>query len=744
VALAAMSLICAPASATPAAGAQNGPVTFFVAPNGRDNWSGRLAEPEATGADGPFATLRRARDAVRKLKGQGSGQPGMAVRVLVRGGRYFLDEPLVLGPEDGGSSEFPVEYAAYPGEKPILSGGREITNWQPYQGKVLRASVAEAKGQKWKFRQLFRKGQCQVRARTPNFDPRNPVYGGWLFMEGPAEPGSTLAFKYRAGSLGRHWSKPQEAEVNVFPGANWHNDIIPIASVDETNRIIRLARHTRRGVDAWPGLRPEPSQQPLASWWTMASPYTAGNRFLVENVLEELDQPGEWFWDSEEATLYFWPPDDDARETEVVLPRLNRLLDLRGVAHVTISGLTFMETNGGDNQLPPGGDGYGPMFPLAGLAYCGDAVHLQDAAYCVIQENRFVNVGGNGILLEGHTYRNTIRRNVISRCGANGICLLGNVGKHPLDNLVSDNWIRRVGLLDKYSSGIFLGVSRGNLIQHNLIEDVPHQAINLGNNGFGRNFVEYNEIHRPAQELSETAAINSWMEYSGSLATTAPRSGHVIRYNLITDMRGSSGQEAELASGTIMAIAIFLDNDTSNTLVWGNVIIRCPVGVSLHGGHGNQVENNIFANCSVAVWHCPYDHPALWRGQYVARNILYFTQPEAPAARQSVPFYLDGWSEKEIALQDENLLFNTHGGEYPVCSDYRGEAPWRRQRSFREWQALGFDAHSVIADPLFADAGHDDYRLRPGSPALQLGFQAIEFSRLGPRVGPPDRTETPR
>jgi hypothetical protein len=48
------------------------------------------------------------------------------------------------------------------------------------------------------------------------------------------------------------------------------------------------------------------------------------------------------------------------------------------------------------------------------------------------------------------------------------------------------------------------------------------------------------------------------------------------------------------------------------------------------------------------------------------------------------------------------------------------------------WQALGLDIHSVVADPMFVDAAADNYRLKPHSPALALGFQAIPVDRIGP------------
>src|SRR5262249_58040466 len=94
---------------------------FFVATDGSDENPGTAARP--------FATLARARDAVRKLKAD--GPPTAAVTVLIRGGTYPLKDPLVFGPEDSGTQEHPVLYAAYPGETPVLSGGEDASRRAP-------------------------------------------------------------------------------------------------------------------------------------------------------------------------------------------------------------------------------------------------------------------------------------------------------------------------------------------------------------------------------------------------------------------------------------------------------------------------------------------------------------------------------------------------------------------------------------------------------------------------------------
>ncbi len=91
---------------------------FYVAPTGNDQWSGELAAANPAGDDGPFATLTRARDAIRQLKYHNQGQLDRPVEVLVRGGNYHLTEPLRLSAGDSGTKRYPVRYQAYPVTSP--------------------------------------------------------------------------------------------------------------------------------------------------------------------------------------------------------------------------------------------------------------------------------------------------------------------------------------------------------------------------------------------------------------------------------------------------------------------------------------------------------------------------------------------------------------------------------------------------------------------------------------------------
>src|SRR6516225_2733927 len=124
--LAAALVALAAVSFVPAAGASPFPADFFVATNGNDSWSGKLAAPNAAGNDGPFATLAHARDTVRALKSKGLKAP---VTVMIHGGKYFLEDTVVFSADDSGTREALITYQAYPGERPVLSGGRRVTGW---------------------------------------------------------------------------------------------------------------------------------------------------------------------------------------------------------------------------------------------------------------------------------------------------------------------------------------------------------------------------------------------------------------------------------------------------------------------------------------------------------------------------------------------------------------------------------------------------------------------------------------
>ena len=173
--------------------------TFYVATNGNDSWSGKLAAPNAAGTDGPFAGIAAAQKAVRAWLADNPGKP---VTVLIAGGTYRLTGPIVFTPEDSGTEAAPVTYSALPGQTPVFSGGQAITGWRQGEGNLWVAEVPEVKAGGWYFHQLFVNGQRRTRARTPN--------EGYLQTAGPInalnrqaamrDPATKRGFRYNAGT----------------------------------------------------------------------------------------------------------------------------------------------------------------------------------------------------------------------------------------------------------------------------------------------------------------------------------------------------------------------------------------------------------------------------------------------------------------------------------------------------------------------------------------------------------------
>jgi len=710
-------------------------VTFHVAVRGNDAWSGTLAEPNLEGTDGPFATLRRARDAVRQTQAEaGGGGARRPVTVAVHGGKYFMEEPLVLTEQDGGASGAPVIYTAAPGERPVLSGGRRVTGWRPYRDGILHADLPGSGGGKWPFRQLFCNGIRMPRARWPRPDPADPLHTGWASIEGPAGEDGTMAFRYKRGAFRHHWAKPTEVEVNVYPFVGWLMKTVPIAKIDEAERTITLA-YTSWDFDVFP--------------WYMAGPFRAGNRCYVENALEDLDLPGQWCFDSEEGVVYFRPPAEcgSIDECEVVVPALDSLITIRGASWLTVSGFTFTETLDGDNVHPQGTYGLGAMAIRAGPRDVGNALQLRAASHCRIERNHFRDVGGNAVYLLDNAERNVVRHNEISGAGANGICVAGSPLRHPVLNEISDNHIHHCGVLNKYIAGVTLGASDGNFVRHNRIEHMPHHAVNLADNPNGRNFIEYNEIRWVCREIADNAAINCWMELGGR---DAMRRGHVIRFNYIADVYGAEMVDGKLVrSRQFPTSGIYLDNHASNCLVYGNIIVRCGMaGILIHNGRDNIIENNIFIDCgsnvrlqdviiSLEYWK---DFRGFMTGNVFERNICLQTGPK------DVLFVLEvtQGADRVLARSSGNV-FCRPAGDYrlrhsnwlaeqeAVGAGGEEDEPFERIDTLDKWQALGFDTDACLEDPCFVDPDNDDYRLRPESPALKRGFQPIDVSRIGVR-----------
>ncbi|MFA0748524.1 MAG: hypothetical protein ACO2PL_09415, partial [Armatimonadota bacterium] len=276
-------------------------VTFYVAVNGNDSWSGRLPSPNRTKTDGPFATLKRALEAVKTLKEQQGGTLRQPVTIYLRGGTYFLTEPITITPEHSGTEKFPVTIAAYRNERPILSGGRKIVGWKPTTvngRKVWVAEIPEVKEGKWFFRQLWVNGKRAIRARHPNKGYLQVAEVLDVTPQTQWHEGQKR-FRFQEGDL-KAWSTVSDAEIVVMN--RWVESRLPVVKVDESQRVVECAKRSVFKLDV-------------------------GDPYYLEHCLEVLDAPGEWFLDKRTGTLYYMPREgEDMKTAEAIAPALPQII----------------------------------------------------------------------------------------------------------------------------------------------------------------------------------------------------------------------------------------------------------------------------------------------------------------------------------------------------------------------------------------------------------------------------------
>jgi parallel beta-helix repeat protein len=507
-------------------------------------------------------------------------------------------------------------------------------------------------------------------------------------MKTPDEiaPAYKNRFEFRAGAI-RRYAHPEDAEIHIFPSWGWVNSILYVKEIDYSTRTVRVEENSSASEE----LR-------------------VGNRYYVSNVREELDAPGEWFLDKRTGVLSLWPQHVDFARRGVVAAKLDRLIELKGdvanrqwVENISIRGLQFTDTTYSRDIGV-----YSPMDA---------AIWLSQARNCVIEGNIFRNVGGYAARLENSSTRNEFVGNEVGHAGQGGVVLAGNIPTQPKDNLIAGNWMHHLGQVYKHVAGVYGITASGTRVAHNRFEHLPRYAVSfkgLNNDSYShRNVVEYNDMLSTNLETNDTGAIEF-------LGREKMDSGNVIQYNRILDVVGMKSMPDGKEVSPYMTWGIYLDDYTSGTLVRGNLVARHEWGgVSIHGGKNNTIENNIFIDgAQHQMWYDPIDDFSI--NNKFNRNIMVWRAPDAVLYKQT-----RRPPSQVISASDHNLFW--HIKDKTIFNRPNVTPLGDLQR----WRAGGFDANSVMADPLFVNAAKDDYRLKPGSPALKLGFQPIPFEKIG-------------
>lgn len=623
-----------------------------AAPSGFDETQGDIG-----------AAVAAARDA------RASGAVG--VEIVLADGVYRLTAPVVLTSEDSGVEGGPLVIRAEHPRQAMLSGARALApQWRDWQGGIVVADVSGPS-----FDGLFVNGEKQMRARYPNYDPDVRVYNGY------AEDALAPA---RAGN----WSRPETGYFHALHSGRWGGWHYRILGVDEDGGV-RLSE----GVG---------NNRPSAPHETF--------RF-VENILEELDAPGEWFFDEAEGKLYFFPPEGlDLAAAVVAGAYTENLIELRGAADnpvrfVEIDGLGFAETAMTFMKTTE------PLLRSDWMIHRGGAILFDGVEDSAVRNSVFKDLGGNAVFISGYNRRVVVAGNEIVDAGAGGVNVVGRVDAvrspsmtyaaftpyealdltegpksedYPSAITIEDNLIHRIGIIEKQVAGVQISMASGVTVRANSIYETPRAGINIGDGNWGGHVLENNDVFDTVLETGDHGAFNSWgrdrfwlpdREAMDALVKAHPelifldaRETVVIRNNRFQSDHGWD---------------IDLDDGASNYRIYNNVCLSG--GLKLREGFKRVVENNILINNSF--------HPHVWfedSGDVFRRNIV---------MTDYKPIWVEHWGE-EI---DFNL--------FPSG------------RALEKSRKLGLDEHSVSASIAFVDPEKGDYRVPEGSPALALGFE---------------------
>lgn len=662
----------------------NGQV-IYVSTRGNDKWNGSEKKP--------VASLVRAQELARAYGRDTS------VDIVFEDGIYYLPGTVQFTGQDSKDYPATVTLRARHEGKAVISGGQQIRlDWKQEAGNIYVASVPAGMD----IDQLYVAGLRQPMARFPNAQPgkQRNVYDTWV-LDHQAQPNPEMdPLQPERIAL---WKNPEGGYVHAMHTALWGDMHWEIKGKNEDG--------TLQLEGGWQNNRPS-GMHPLY-------------RF-VENIKEELDVPGEWYYDRSESKLYYMPlPEIDLDEAKVEIVRLKHLIEFNGtkenpVRGIHLQGLTFKHTARTFMENKE------QLLRSDWTMYRGGAIVFNGAEECSVENCEFDHLGGNTIFVNNYNRYLTVRGCYIHHSGANGIVFVGDpdMVRSPLfrygnqnyetmdmtpgslgDNYPQDCWvddclITMTGRDEKQTAPVQISMSQRIRVSHCSIYDVPRAGININEGTFGGHVIEFCDVFNTVLETGDHGSFNSWGRdrfWTPDVVTISDQVAlhpdmqywdvlepNVLRYNR---WRCDHGWDVDL------------DDGSSFYRIYCNLLLNG--GLKMREGYDRVATNNIILNNSL--------HPHVWvrNSDDVFKHNIVFTAYQ-PVVMNSALGESDRWG-KEL---DYNLFATG-------------------QAAMRKFAAHGADAHSVSADPLFVNPGQGDFRVRPESPAFKIGFRNFDMTDFG-------------
>lgn len=683
-----------------AAAVRAAPLRLYVSPNGSDARDGMQAKNAWFRKNtGPFRTLERARDEIRRQRRDGSLPEG-GVEVILGPGVYELSAPFVLTAEDSGAESAPVVYRAARRGMAILSGGIRLTGWRPAdtpavrdltdtaaRGKLLCADIDSDlidpipgfanggcgfKGEPEYPIALYQDGERLPISRWPNtgYATMGNCLGesvdwgrGIKFTEG--------IFRFDNARLER-WVGEPELWLDGLWYWHWADQKMQLKTIDLNERTIALRN-------------PQ----------THAFGFKAGQSFFAFNAIGEIDRPGEWAVDREARRIYLWPSADPEKNPVTLALRKN-LIQVQNISHVRFEDLVFehvLET----------------------------AIVIRDATAVSVSGSTIRHTGSWGVNIAGGQDCEVYGCDLYD-LGEGGVQATGGDQETltPGNHLIENNHIHHFGIVVntyRYGAAVY-GV--GNVIRHNLLHHAQHTALFFRGND---HVLEYNIIHDICLHSSDAGALHP-------CARDWSLRGCVIRQNFFHHTgKGMDGCGCH---------GIYLDDYTSGATIVNNICSMVGHTVTTCG-NGNRIENNISINSrkssfelsSRGIDSFAKKTAAMGKESHLIRNLL----------RNDKPYRNPDWLERYPNLGPLLEMIETdpvgaHDSHFCTMRNNVnvGGLPAHVRNEKKVQRTCTIENNiDLDADPGFVDYEHFDLRLRPDSVIFEKlpNFQAPEFEKMG-------------
>lgn len=392
------------------------------------------AGPDGAGtAASPFASIAEARDAIRVARQADADE---SHTVILHAGRYRIDQTLRLGAKDSGREGSPIVYRAAPGEEVVFHGGTPISTQRFRKVSASESArladvakdrvividlagdpAAKAFGRGQGRYGMLTAGEHTLQlARWPN--------RGFAHLDEVVDMGPTLrwltkgqrppSYSYDKPVGGRFtvrepinlqaWQRELDRTKDIrqrgYLSNDWTEDKNQVARINDDG-VFQLLDSTRYGIGGirYRGGFANPNDEPR---------FKNHRRLFFENLLSELDMPGEWYFDRQEDKLYLWPIDQDLTKTSLAIPGGPAFLALRDAAHITFRDIIF--ENGGSLGVSIQG---GSRITFAGCTFrnlLGKAIEIEGGEHHTIDACSIYNVK-TGLTIRGGDLRNLKRCN---------------------------------------------------------------------------------------------------------------------------------------------------------------------------------------------------------------------------------------------------------------------------------------------------------------------------------------------